>query len=128
MSLTREQLLAAATDLPTAEVEIAEWGGIVRFRALDLGQKLKVQDEVRRALAIEDLAALERMQVTVIAITMIDETGAAMFCTDADAATVNRFKPEGFRAAWECVRKLNGLGGADAEGEEGPLSDSGATA
>lgn len=127
--LTREQLLAAAADLPTADVDIPAWGGIVRFRGMGLNEKIEFDAAMSTAANAGDTQAMLKLQVALMALTMLGPDGEPMFGGDDAAVQVAKFKPEGFRAALEVVHELNGFRRANeaTEGEQSPLADSGET-
>lgn len=112
MTLLAKENILAAQDLPTADVEVREWGGTVRVRTMTGADR----DAFESSLISIDAEGkrtpnMENMKAKLVALTLVDETGARMFSLEEighlagkSAAALNR--------VFEAAQRLNGLGGA----------------
>ena len=102
--LTREQIFSA-DDLPTADVDVPQWGGTVRVRSLKSGERFELE---KLAKDSNDFRA------QVVALCAINEDGSRAFTLD-DVARLTEKNAEAMNAVFEVATKLNGLTGKQAD-------------
>lgn len=114
MILTRDQILGA-DDLRAVEVEVPEWGGTVRVRALTGAER----DAYEVALAGvrpdgSRRANLVNVRARLVAMTCVDEAGVRLF-TDADAEALGAKSAPAMERVFDVASRLSGLTEADVE-------------
>lgn len=112
--LSRDQILAA-NDRETVDVEVPEWGGTVRVRALSGAERDAY--EVALAGVRPDGSArvnLVNVRARLIALAVVDETGARMF-SDADVEALGEKSGIAMQRVFEVAQRLSGLTDEDIE-------------
>jgi hypothetical protein len=104
--LTRDQILAA-TDLPTAQVDVPEWGGSVLVRTMTAGQRDRFEASVQ-GKRIEDIRA------TLAALTICGEDGSLLFSAEDVAALAGK-SALALNRVFETAGRLNGILPGDVE-------------
>lgn len=100
MTLNRDAILAA-DDLETREVEVPEWGGSVRVRAMTVGDQAVFLDAEKGGEA--DFLARFVTRVCV------GEDGKRLFA-DEDAEALKEKSMAAVKRVWAVAAELNGLG------------------
>lgn len=125
MSLTREQIVAAATAPDARTIDVPEWGGPVRIRAMSYDQR---EDFTRQAEALKDSpspnAGLMTAFLRLVLASVVDGDGNRVF-KPTDEALLRSFNFAGYRRVLVEVQKFNGMAlASDAAGgeEDGPLA------
>jgi hypothetical protein len=107
MAILSKAAILAAQDLPTTEVEVPEWGGTVRLRALrvaDLGR-------IREAAGQSD----DAFAFALVAASLVGEDGEPLFgANDAEALAGKSLVA--FRRVLVATLGLNGLDGGLGKG------------
>jgi hypothetical protein len=109
--LSKEQILAAAANRKTRDVEVERFGGSVRLRELSTGEMLRFRKET--ADKTDEEAGLE-----LLARCWVDEAGARMFEGTGAMEALGSIPVEVLNALTPAVLAVNGLG-AKAEEEAG---------
>jgi hypothetical protein len=115
VSLLSKEAILGADDRETVDVEVPEWGGTVRVRALS--GKERDAYEVSLAGVRPDGTAranLVNVRARLVALTVVDEAGDRMF-TDADAAALGDKSAVAMQRVFEAAQKLSGLTDEDVE-------------
>lgn len=115
MTLLTKDAILGADDRPTVDVEVPEWGGTVRVRALSGAER----DAYEVALAGVRPDGSRRINLVnvrarLIALTVVDEAGARMF-TDKDAEALGAKSATAMQRVFEAAQKLSGLTEDDIE-------------
>lgn len=111
--LSRDQILGA-TDLKTEDVDVPEWGGIVRVRALTGVERDSFETgmvEIRGASRRMNLA---NIRARLVALTAVDAEGNRLF-TDSDVAELGKKSGAALNRVWETARKLSALTDEDVD-------------
>jgi hypothetical protein len=106
MSLTREQILAAA-DRKTEAVEVPEWGGTVHVRSLSGAERDALEWAVKQAAESGGLGQNARARFA--AAFICDEFGAALFTPD-DIQALGEKSGSALDRIWNAGSRLNALG------------------
>jgi len=102
--LTRDQILATAE--PSVDVEVPEWGGTVRVRAISAAAR----DRLGAWLAEQKAAGkgLAGLRARIIVLCVIGDDGQPLF-TEADLPTVDARSDRAIDRIVGVAEKLNGL-------------------
>lgn len=128
--LTREQILQA-NDLETRSLDVPEWGGAVRVRALT-----GVERDALEASAIQGKGKnrdvnLTNFRAKLCARAIVDEQGKRIF-EDADIAALGRKSSGALSKVYNLAAELSGISDADVDeltknSESGQSGDSGSS-
>ena len=95
-------------------VTVPEWGGDVRLKALCVRDKAVIDTEMMRVgklMRTQDLDAVSanhNLQLTLVALSVVDESGKAMFTLD-DVPELSKLEPQAIRDLSDAVCILNGF-------------------
>ena len=123
MSLSREQIVAAATAPDTKVIDVAEWGGAVRIRAMSYAQR---EDFTKQAEALRDSAdpviGLMQAMLRLVLVSVVNDQNERVFA-DTDEELLRSFNFAGYAKVRDAVQDLNGMrkvfGGPETA--DGPL-------
>lgn len=109
MYLKRDEILAAK-DLPYEDVDVPEWGGVVRMQGLTVAGKRELE-----RIAIEDgKNAFLDLKTEIVALCAVDENGKQLFVVD-DIQALNEKSAVVVERLFRSAMKLNALVKKDAE-------------
>lgn len=111
--LTRDAILQAQ-DLPTEDVEVPEWGGTVRVRALTGAERDAFEQSIVEQKGKSTKMNLQNLRAKLVALTVVDEEGNRIF-NDADAKLLGQKSALALNRVFEVAQKLSGLTPADVE-------------
>lgn len=116
--LTRENI-NAANDVATRDVEVPEWGGTVRLRALTVGDLDLVTSQ--------ELSTTKRT-LLVLSRSLIDVAGNLIFA-EADVGELGQRSPEAIKRLSDAAADLNGwapavVADSEKNSSSGPSVDS----
>lgn len=108
MLLSREQILEAA-DRRTQDVEVPEWGGTVRVRALSGSERddyeagiVQLRSDGTRKFTLQNARA------RLVSLSICNEDNGRMF-SDADIAALGAKSASALERVFDVARKLSGL-------------------
>ncbi len=110
--LTRDQILGAA-DLPAEDVQVPEWGGVVRVRGMTAAQR-----EIYRQASKDNQDLATRF----VAMVIVDDSGRCLF-SESDIAALGAKSTVAIERVLKVAMRLSGLqpGAAEqAEKNSGP--------
>lgn len=107
--LNRDQILTA-DDLPTEDVEVPEWGGTVRLRALTGTER----DAFEVSVAGDGKKNLSNLRARLVALSVVDDKGERLF-TDADVKKLGLKSAAALDRLFDKARHLSGLDEDDVE-------------
>lgn len=111
--LTRDAILQAQ-DLPTVDVEVPEWGGTVRVRALTGAERDAFEQSIVEQRGKSTKMNLANLRAKLVALTVVDEEGKRLF-SDADAKLLGQKSALALNRVFEVAQKLSGLSPEDVE-------------
>lgn len=111
--LTRDAILQAQ-DLPTEDVEVPEWGGTVRVRALTGAERDAFEQSVVEMRGKSTRMNLKNIRAKLVALTVVDEDGKRVF-SDEDAELLGRKSAAALNRVFEVAQRLSGLRPEDVE-------------
>ena len=95
-------------------VTVPEWGGDVRIKAFCVRDRAIIETEfgrLGRLMRADDPAAVSglfRLQVTLVALSVVDESGEALFTLD-DLPELEKQEPDAIRIIADAASALNGF-------------------
>ncbi len=115
MSLLSKDAILGADDRRTVDVEVPEWGGTVRVRALSGAER----DAYEIALAGvrpdgSRRPNLVNVRARLVAMACVDESGSRLF-TDADVEALGAKSGTAMQRVFDTAQRLAGLSDADVE-------------
>ena len=111
MSLLSKAAILAADDLPTKDVEVKEWGGAVRIRALTVADMEQLQVELLDARR-DGMTMPPNWRARHLAMSCVDEKGELLF-TEAEAVALGKKSGVAMFRVFDAINAFNGQG-ADA--------------
>ena len=111
--LTRDAILQAQ-DLPIEDVEVKEWGGSVRVRALTGAERDAFEQSIVEQKGKSTKMNLQNMRAKLVALTVVDEGGNRLFA-DADAKLLGKKSALALNRVFEVAQKLSGLTPEDVD-------------
>lgn len=112
--LTAGEILAS--ERPVEELEIPEWGGSVRLRALSAGQMTRWLDDNAQ------IPKIPHVNERLMALTVVDEAGAPLFSVDQIAA-LEDLAYIAYSRVLRAVLRMNALGTDESEELKKSLRD-----
>lgn len=113
MGLTRDDILKAQ-DLPTAVVDVPEWGGQVTLR----GFSAAARDNLAKR-GTDENGGVEISNAEFLALCLVDDEGLPLFAPEDADTTLGRKNPEVIDRLLQEAIRLNGLhAGAVEEAEK----------
>lgn len=108
MLLSADDILKA-DDLETREVEVPEWGGTVRVRALSGIEREKWEAGVWKTHRGEQVLDRLGMRAKLVVRCLVDADGAQLF-PESDAGKLGRKSSKVIEQLFEVVAEMSGLG------------------
>jgi len=106
--LNRDQILQAQ-DLPHIDVEVPEWGGTVRVRAMT-GHAREQYEEAYLGIAKSEA----NIRAAMCAYSLVDDNGELLFTLD-DIAALGKKSAKALMRVFEAAQKLNAVGDSEAQ-------------
>ena len=111
MSLDRDAILGA-DDLTIEEVEVPEWGGLVRIRSLTGRERDRLEGDLLKKNG--QGVNLDNVRAKLVVATAIDENGKQLF-QPGDAPKLGEKSGSALSKAASVAQRLGGLSTADVE-------------
>jgi hypothetical protein len=103
--LTADEILGA-DDLPTRDVDVPEWGGTVRIRALSGKERDAFEASIAQQKGRSTRANLENLRARLVAKCAIGPDGKRLF-SDSAAVALGQKSAAALDRVFEAARKLN---------------------
>lgn len=111
--LTKDQILSAS-DMPTRDVEVPEWGGTVRVRSLTAAERDEFEASVAQA-GPDGKSNLKNVRARLCMRALVDDAGSQMF-SQGDIALLGRKSAKALDRVFDAARELSGMRKEDVEG------------
>lgn len=111
--LTRDAILKAQ-DLPVEEVEVSEWGGVVRVRGLTGAERDAFEQSIVEQRGKNTRMNLRNIRAKLVALTVVDENGNRIF-SDEDAEALGKKSAAALDRIFAVAQRLSGLRPEDVE-------------
>ena len=128
-TLTKSDIFAA-DDLPTENVDIPEWGGVLTVRTLTGTERDEFENAVAKATRGERMD-LRGLKVRLVQLTVLNGDGGLMF-NEAELSKLNNKSASVIDRIFQVSQRLNGLAAEDVEemmenSNADPAGDSGSS-
>lgn len=112
--LTRDEILAV-DDLKTIDVEVPEWGGTVRLRALTGSERDRLEASILNKEGNgADRAKLATFRARLCAMTMVDESGQRLF-GEAEVSALGQKSAAALSRVADAAQKLSAISQEDVD-------------
>lgn len=111
--LTRDAILQAE-DLPTEDIEVEEWGGAVRVRALTGAERDAFEQSIVEQRGKSTRVNMRNIRAKLVALTVVDADGKRLF-SDKDAELLGKKSAAALDRVFEVAQRLSGLSPEDME-------------
>ena len=112
--LTKD-LILSALDLPTKDVDVAEWGGTVRVRAMTGAERDKFEASMLTEQGESRGDKLLNLRARLCALTMVGEDGITPLFTAGDVEALGKKSSRALNAVFNAARELSGFTEKDVE-------------
>lgn len=107
MYLTRDAILQA-TDLTFEDVQVPEWGGMVRVRGLTGAERDAFEASVVERQGKQSKLNMTNIRARFVALVVVDGEGKRLF-SDADVAALGRKSGVALNRVFEVAQRLSGI-------------------
>jgi hypothetical protein len=114
MALLNKDLILAADDLETVDVDVPEWGGSVRLRTLTGGERDKFESDMIDQRGKSNKMNLVNLRARLVALCAVDEGGKRMF-GDNEVTKLGAKSAAVLDKLFVAAQKLNGMTQQDVE-------------
>jgi hypothetical protein len=116
MYLSADQILAA-DDLKSEDVDVPEWGGVVRVQGMTGAARDKFEASMLRdnMSGVSKDKALDNYRARLAAFTMVDGEGKRLFRSDAEVRRLGEKSAEALSRVVDVASRLAGLSAGDVE-------------
>lgn len=111
--LTRDAILQA-DDLLVEDVEVPEWGGVVRVRGLTGAERDAFESEIVELRGKKARLNTQNFRAKLAARSVVDEDGQRLF-SDHDAQLLGQKSAAALQRVFEVAQRLSGLSETDVE-------------
>lgn len=109
--LTRDDILQAV-DLKYEDVQVPEWGGVVRVRGLTGAERDAFEASVVERQGKQSKLNMANIRARLVALVIVDGDGKRLF-SDADVAALGRKSGVALNRVFETAQRLSGITEAD---------------
>jgi hypothetical protein len=115
MRLSRDAILASRNTLRSEDVEVPEWGGIVRIREMTGSERDAWEQSL---VGAKGKINIENVRARLVSRCAVDESGARLF-SDEDAEALGQTSAAALERVARVAQKLNKLSETDLEEAKG---------
>jgi len=125
--LSRDDILGA-DDLKTEDVDVPEWGGVVRVKSLMGSDRDRFEQGLFEFKGNSRIENLSNARAQLVSLSVVDESGAPLFTYD-DAVALGQKSARALDRVFAIAQRLGGISDADVEDyiknfASGPNADS----
>jgi hypothetical protein len=114
MALLSKDAILSADDLPTEDVEVPEWGGSVRVKALAGKDRDAFEASMQQQRGKEYVRNMANVRAKLVAKTVVDENGERMFAEN-EINALGQKSAAALDRIFEVAAKLSRLSDDDIE-------------
>jgi len=111
--LTREEILQAQ-DIEYDVVEVPEWGGEVRVRAMTAAERDAFEASILRQTKSGVQVEMVNLRARLCAMTIVDEDGKRIF-SDSDVAELGKKSAAALQRVFDAAMRLSKFGNEDIQ-------------
>ena len=115
--LGRDSILGAA-DLKEVDVDVPEWGGVVRVRGLRGVERDRFEAGIVKGEGKNAKADLSNLRAKLVVLCCVDEAGERIF-SDGDAEALGAKNAAALDRVFDVARNLSGMSDGDLEKMQG---------
>jgi len=116
MSLLSREAILGADDRATEDVEVPEWGGTVRVRALSGTERDAYEASlVQVGPNGTQKLTLANARARLVSLSAVDEAGERLFTKEADVTALGKKSAAALQRVWAASSRLSGLTDEDVE-------------
>jgi len=128
MLLTKEQILSI-DDLKTEDVDVPEWGGVVRVRSLTGAERDEFESSLLVGKGKDREVNMTNARARMVYLTAVDDEGKRLFTSPTDIKALGKKNAAALDALFAVGQKLSGLRKEDVDellgnSETAPSEDS----
>ena len=113
MILTRDEILKAQ-DIDYEVVEVPEWGGEVRVRAMTAAERDAFEASILRQTKSGVQVEMVNLRARLCAMTIVDEDGKRIF-SDSDVAELGKKSAAALQRVFDVAMRLSKFGNEDIQ-------------
>jgi hypothetical protein len=113
MILTRDEILKAQ-DIDYEVVEVPEWGGEVRVRAMTAAERDAFEASILRQTKSGVQVEMVNLRARLCAMTIVDEDGKRIF-SDSDVAELGKKSAAALQRVFDAAMRLSKFGNEDIQ-------------
>jgi len=106
--------ILAVPDITTEDVEVPEWGGVVRVRGLTASQRDKFEADSLQGKGKNARVNFTNLRARLVALCMVDEDGNQIF-EERDTHVLGQKSAAAIDRVYSAAMKLSGIGDDDIE-------------
>ena len=106
--------ILAVPDITTEDVEVPEWGGVVRVRGLTASQRDKFEADSLQGKGRNTSVNLHNLRARLVATCLVGESGAPVFA-ERDIYELGQKSASAIDRIYDVATRLSGIGENDVE-------------
>jgi hypothetical protein len=114
MAILNKDLILAADDMKTIDVEVPEWGGSVRLRTLTGGERDKFESDSIDQRGKNNKMNLVNLRARLVSLCAVDESGKRMF-GDSEVTKLGAKSAAVLDRLFQAAQELNGMTQKDVD-------------
>lgn len=114
MAILNKDLILAADDMKTIDVEVPEWGGSVRLRTLTGGERDKFESDSIDQRGKNNKMNLVNLRARLVSLCAVDEGGKRMF-GDSEVTKLGAKSAAVLDRLFQAAQELNGMTQKDVD-------------
>jgi hypothetical protein len=108
MAILKKDDILNAQDLPFKDVEVPQWGGTVRIRALNSAERDAFEQSITQFRGNDVDFKMSNIRAKLVALTAVDENGNKLF-TLADAEKLGKKSAVVMDKLFQAAQELSGM-------------------
>lgn len=108
MSLLSRDEILAALDIEIQEVDVPEWGGVVRVRGLTGAERDRFEASIIRMQGRRRVMRMKDIRAKLVALTVVDEDGQHLF-TETDIPALSEKSAAALQRVVDVAQQLSGI-------------------
>lgn len=114
MGLLTKEAILTANDVAVEDVEVPEWGGVVRVRALSAAERDRFEEGLMTGRGRKRQFSMMNARAKLVALTVVDEQGQRLF-GEQDVAALGAKSAAALSRVFDAAMRLAGLTEDDVE-------------
>lgn len=115
MSLLSRDAILSADDIKTQDVEVPEWGGTIRLRAMTGTERDKLEASTVQTRGGKASMNMLNFRARLVAACAVDESGQRLFISDEDVKRLGNKNAAALNRVAEVASQISGMSESDVE-------------